>query len=295
MTHVIGTIFKKPNTFGDFLYMIKSEEFPNCLFIYNDDIESRETSKKGNGNASIRPFNMYGKQDIPKSAGITTGSLKTKGFTKLSASVKEIIKEDILKIKTLIKDYKITTLYYSADKEGLIGTSIFVVGDDVKEYITDKLKELNKYLEKNIEKNEDDNEDDNKGNGTKEVVLKLKYNDKNYDFINTDNLFISYKTEENSILVYLDDENNWSPITDANIITEIYKSEIKNQKRIKNSFSLKVFYVDLKLYKEGIQRLKFTSDPDGGRSEMIIDYEKFLKLKHNKEYEKLKYAEELNL
>ena len=95
---IIPTAFTKLGEYGDFEFMIKSKLYDDCLFIYNDNTENRHGSYKGKGNAIIRPWNKYNKNlEIPKSAGICTGSLfdksdylKYKGFKVLNDEIKEI-------------------------------------------------------------------------------------------------------------------------------------------------------------------------------------------------------------
>lgn len=80
MVKVIGTVFCGLNKYGDFDYMINNTDYDDSLFIYNDNIESRFKSKSGIGNAIIRKYNQYSSLEIPRSAGISTGSLKKRGF-----------------------------------------------------------------------------------------------------------------------------------------------------------------------------------------------------------------------
>lgn len=135
--------FKKLNEYGDFNWMIKQSEYSDVLFIYNDDIENKESYKKGKGNAIIRPYNKYNTKIVkPRSAGIPTGSLKDKGFKKLDFEVKEIIDNAIQIIKDLIEKYKYKTVMYSGKKDGTIGTNLFVINQEVKDYITQQIQNL---------------------------------------------------------------------------------------------------------------------------------------------------------
>ncbi len=123
--------------------MIHQKEYDNALFIFNDDIEDFNTSKKGKGNAVIRQYNSFNKSlPKPRSAGIPTGSRVTKGFQFLSADVKRYIDTAINNIKSLISQYGYESVIYSADKNGNVDTSIFTIGNDVRDYITSQLKAL---------------------------------------------------------------------------------------------------------------------------------------------------------
>ena len=114
----------------------------NSIFIFNDNIEHNKTNRTGGGNAIMRKYNKYSSLEIPKSAGIPTGSIRTGGFEKFNQNVKNIIDNAIDDIIELINLHKYTHLYYSAELTGEIGTSIFVVNEKVTEYITYKIFNL---------------------------------------------------------------------------------------------------------------------------------------------------------
>ena len=137
-----GIQFEKEGLYGDFNWMINQSEYSNSLFIYNDDSESQlnKSYKKGKGNAIIRQYNQYVPGiDIPRSAGIPTGSRKNGGYTELNEEVKEKIDLSINNIKELILKYNYKVIYYSADKNGKLGTGIFKVNKEVIEYITNEI------------------------------------------------------------------------------------------------------------------------------------------------------------
>jgi hypothetical protein len=139
MVKVIGTIYEGNNKLGDFNWMIKQTEFKNCLFIFNDNVEHQGSNRKGAGNAIIRQYNKHSNLAKPMSAGIPTGTLSKGGFDELSEEVKTLIDDCIIGIKELIEKYKYETVYFSADKNGKLGTSIFEVNKDVINYITEKI------------------------------------------------------------------------------------------------------------------------------------------------------------
>lgn len=135
--------FTKCNTIGDFSWMIKREI--NALFIYNDNIESKNSTTNGLGNACVREYNLNSNLQVPKSAGIPTGSIIFRGFRSLTPENKKYIDDSIDVIKTLIKKYKYDSIFYSCESSNsnLIGDSSFKVGQDVKEYITEQIHKLN--------------------------------------------------------------------------------------------------------------------------------------------------------
>ena len=142
---IIPSIFIGKNKVGDFNWMINQPEYDNALFIFNDNEEFHYMCIKGIGNAIIRQYNCYNKNiSIPRSAGIPTGTMKNGGYTELSPDIKKIIKSAIREIKQLIDTYNYQTIYFSSDKNGKLGTSIFTVHPDVIDYITSKIKLLAK-------------------------------------------------------------------------------------------------------------------------------------------------------
>lgn len=97
----------------------------------------------GGGNAAIRPYNKYNpKIRVPQSAGIPTGNMG--GFSSLDEEAKLHIDGAVQEIKELIQEHGFTRVYYSADEDGKLGTSIFVIGDDVRDYITKQIQSLSR-------------------------------------------------------------------------------------------------------------------------------------------------------
>ena len=134
---------------GDFLWEIKQNIEPKTLYIFNDNENDHPTAVRGGGNAVIRPFNRHGYKEkgimYPRSAGISTGDYRG-GYQLLSRDVKEHIDECIKEIKSLLSTGNYDTIKYSScDDRGSLGTGIFRVCEDVKEYIVDELKSLKEY------------------------------------------------------------------------------------------------------------------------------------------------------
>lgn len=144
---VIPVVFTGLNKFGDFNFMIKDQQYKDVLFIFNDNEESfiNKSCIAGSGNAIIRPYQCH---EIPSSIGIPTGSLSKGGYKSLTKS-KSMIDLSFERIRNLLKTGNYKRVFYSADKNGKLGTSIFDVSDEVKEYIYDNLLSLpnNLYMD----------------------------------------------------------------------------------------------------------------------------------------------------
>jgi hypothetical protein len=137
---VIGTVFKGKGKEGDFEWQIKSGLYEDALFLFNDDEKRRHWKKAGAGNAVIRKYNKNALIK-PRSHGIVTGN--DTGYTSLTPQAKYQIDKCITEAKQIIKEQGYTKVYYSAATfNGLIGTSIFQIGDDVRKYITQQIKNI---------------------------------------------------------------------------------------------------------------------------------------------------------
>lgn len=139
---VVGIKYKYSNTYGDFYWMCNQPQYNNSLFIFNDNEEYHYTCKKGVGNAVIRIYNKYSLFNIPKSAGIPTGTLMKGGYMIFDENVKKNIDYSFDDIVELIKKHGYRTLYYSSELDGKLGTSIFKVNSTVIDYITSKIHSL---------------------------------------------------------------------------------------------------------------------------------------------------------
>lgn len=141
---VIGIKFEGKDKIGDFEYMNEQNEYVNSLFIFNDNEEYHNTCKRGGGNAVMRKYNKYNTTLVkPKSAGIPTGTLKNGGYTELNEEIKLTINNSFEEIKELIKTYKYDTIYYSVGEDNKLGTNLFVVDENVIDYIDNLIKSLN--------------------------------------------------------------------------------------------------------------------------------------------------------
>lgn len=129
------------NRNDDFKSMILDPKFENTLFLFNDNVRHHETTIRGGGNASIRPYNEYSNLSKPRSAGIVTGDLN--GFQSLN-ECKELIDICFDQIQALIVTHEYKSLMYSTDslEYPIIGSGIFTISSDVKSYITKRIYDL---------------------------------------------------------------------------------------------------------------------------------------------------------
>lgn len=142
---VIGVKYSCSGTFGDFYAMVGRESYEGCLFVFNDNEEHHNTCRPGAGNAIMRQFNKHSNYAIPASAGIPTGTLKYGGYTNLNTRAKSQIDGAFDEIIDLIKKHKYSRIYYSAELDGMLGTSLFEVNKKVIRYITSRLFDLSYY------------------------------------------------------------------------------------------------------------------------------------------------------
>lgn len=137
---VVGTVFRRRNQVGDFVFMIKSKEYKDALFIFNDNEADHCSDVPGGGNAAVRPYNRFSAVFPPRSAGIPTGDFR--GYTSLTPKAKATIDAAVDEIRALIQEHGYSRVFYSADEDGKLGTSIFSIGDDVRDYITEQILSL---------------------------------------------------------------------------------------------------------------------------------------------------------
>ena len=145
--NIHGIIYKKPNEYGDFNYMINSGEYDNVLFLFDDDVNTYNTCISGKGISKIRKYNEFSNNRNISSAGIIM-SLQNIGFNILDNTNKNIINMCFDKIKDLIIEYKYKKLYYSCDQYGLIISNVSYVDDAVIEYIKNKILSLVYFFDK---------------------------------------------------------------------------------------------------------------------------------------------------
>lgn len=142
---IIPSVFHKGGQEGDFDWMIKQDKYKSAFFIFNDNESQFKLHLKnpsdpngcsiGGGNAKIRPYQC---QTPPKAGGIPTGP----NFTGLTEEVKSMIDTAIIQIKEKIRLGGYTEVIYSSDGHGSLGTGIFHVPNEVKNYIVAEIEKL---------------------------------------------------------------------------------------------------------------------------------------------------------
>jgi hypothetical protein len=138
---LVPSVFSAPNQVGDFGWMIQRSEYSDGLFIFNDNQEAFYTKykRKGGGNAIIRPYRY---KNPKRAVGVPTGT-KRGGYKQLTPFEKRVIDDAIAEIKSSLDAGNYKRVFYSAESDGkTLGTSIFVVNEDVKKYIVSELQKL---------------------------------------------------------------------------------------------------------------------------------------------------------
>lgn len=145
---VTGSVFSGPEKAGDFSWMIKQPKYSRALFIFNDNEEQFDAflsgdrklgCANGSGNAGIREYQCAKPR---RAAGIPTGSYGV-GYASLTLQVKLKIDQAVDEIKKLIKTGYYNELIISKNaKRETLGTGIFKVGDDVRDYIYKSVHDL---------------------------------------------------------------------------------------------------------------------------------------------------------
>lgn len=152
---VVPSVFTAVGQKGDYTYDILQPEHKTTLFVFTDNTERRGEA----GSASIRSYirdPRYGNV-----VGISTGvspqdrDRTKKGFMNLDDSgAKEWIDADITQLRKMLLSGRFSRVMYPADKTKTIqvvmppgnvievpvlGSGVFVVGDKVKQHITEKI------------------------------------------------------------------------------------------------------------------------------------------------------------
>ena len=143
---VIKSQFSGGHKDGDFSWMIERPEYARSLFIFNDN-EAQFIAfhtghaaglSTGGGNAAIRPY--QGHSPI-RAAGIPTGNHG--GYKKLDKNVRALVDDAIAHIQRLLATGNYDQVIFSYDaRQETIGTGIFQVADEVKNYIYESICSL---------------------------------------------------------------------------------------------------------------------------------------------------------
>lgn len=132
---IIGIKYDSPQM--DFSTLIHHSQ--RTLFIFNDNWKEHYSSKRGSGNAIIRPYNQASGLSIPKSFGIPTGDYRN-GYSYLLEG-KQSIDISLNELQSLISTGNYDRIIYSIDdyRNPILGRGIFLIGDEVKRYITKQI------------------------------------------------------------------------------------------------------------------------------------------------------------
>jgi hypothetical protein len=131
--------YTAPNCIGDFSWMIDRPEYARSLFIFNDNemqfiafhTGHAAGFTAGGGNAAIRPY--QGCSPV-RAAGIPTG--EKSGYQHLDLNVRALVDDAIAHIQRLLKSGNYDEVIFSYDAvNDTLGTGIFHVADEVKNYI----------------------------------------------------------------------------------------------------------------------------------------------------------------
>ena len=148
MLEIVPSVFNGPGKVGDFGWMLEQSDYSNALFVFNDNQEQYEAFRDephtpaartpGGGNAVIRPWQC---KNPPRAIGIPTG-VNQRGYESLTNEIQAILDEALSRVAELTASGDYERLFYSAAPDGGLGTGIFRVGIDVKEYIVAGLLRL---------------------------------------------------------------------------------------------------------------------------------------------------------
>ena len=142
---VVPSVFHAIDEVGDFGWMIGQLEYADAFFVFNDNkqeflIHHKDPTDQsgcgiGGGNAVIRPYQCH---TPPKAGGLPTGP----GFSGLTPEVKMMIDDGVATIRKQVADHGYRRIFYSSDGHGGLGTSIFHVPGDIKNYIVQQIEGL---------------------------------------------------------------------------------------------------------------------------------------------------------
>ena len=144
---VIPSTYSKSGQVGDFEWMLNQPAYNRTLFVFNDNEEqfdafvNGESSgfTRGGGNAAIRPFR---KLTPPRAAGVPTGK-SGRGYSALDQQTKPKIDQALAVITDLLETGNYDSIVFSANETKTdLGTGIFCVGTDVRDYIFSQLLAL---------------------------------------------------------------------------------------------------------------------------------------------------------
>jgi hypothetical protein len=127
--------------------MIEQPTYGRALFVFNDNEEQflaflrgePAGLRRGGGNAVIRPFRAT---VPPRAAGVPTGRAG-RGYDGLSPAVLRVLDRALDHVRELLATGNYDTLYFSRSASGpTLGTGIFEVAPEVRQYVYDGLRGL---------------------------------------------------------------------------------------------------------------------------------------------------------
>ena len=146
---VRGSIFQSGNRNTNFSWMIDQPQYARTLFVFNDNEGQFDAFMNGDrgptacgaggNNGAIRPYQC---RDPPRAAGVPTGP----NWLSLTLPVRAKINQAIGRIRGLAMSGNFDTIVFSQTAEAgppTLGTAIFAVGMDVRNYIFESLLRLN--------------------------------------------------------------------------------------------------------------------------------------------------------
>lgn len=149
---VVGQGFQGIGRSGDFLFELRSDY--RTLFVYNENAHT-QTDKcnniAGGGNAIVRPYRPSGRViGIP--TGFNMGFRHLQEHHTVFGVAREMIDTAIDEIVDHVVAHpnRFDKIKFSANADGKIGTGIFVVGDDVRNYITERLLLLPRLIDRRL-------------------------------------------------------------------------------------------------------------------------------------------------
>ena len=151
---VVKEVFQGLGRVGDFNHELRSDY--RTLFVYNENAYTQTDKLQnypGGGNAIIRPFRPSG-----RAIGVPTGF--DNGFRSLDeqdpqfGSARTMIDEAIGEIVEHVaaNPNRFDAIKFSANHDGKLGTGIFSIDEQVREYITMRLMTLPKLIDRRLHK-----------------------------------------------------------------------------------------------------------------------------------------------
>jgi hypothetical protein len=144
---VVPLVYNGQGCVGDFARMIEQPTYGRALFVFNDNEEQflaflrgePAGLRRGGGNAVIRPFRAT---VPPRAAGVPTGRAG-RGYDGLSPAVLRVLDRALDHVRELLATGNYDTLYFSRSTSGpTLGTGIFDVAPEVRQYVYDRLCDL---------------------------------------------------------------------------------------------------------------------------------------------------------